>query len=59
MANAIAVEKVGKVWRATYNGVTICSCYTKRATKANAEYLMNHLQPEVWRALVKQNEAAR
>lgn len=34
------IEKVGKVWRATVNGLTICSCNTRSATKANAEFLL-------------------
>jgi hypothetical protein len=56
MANNLTIGRVGKVWRAQYNGVTICSCYTKSATKANADYLMNHMQREVWQALVKASE---
>ncbi len=55
----LAIEKIGKVWRATFDGVTICACSTKRATEANAEYLMNNMHPQTWRALVtKQSEAA-
>lgn len=52
----LKIEKIGKVWRALYTGpngaVTLCSCATKRATEQNAEYLMSHMHPEVWKALV-------
>jgi hypothetical protein len=48
----LKIEKLGKVWRATYDGVTICSCSTKHATECNAEYLMRHMPAATWRALV-------
>jgi hypothetical protein len=48
----LKVEKVGKVWRATYDGKTICSCRTKRATEQNAEFIMRTMPRETWRALV-------
>ena len=56
MAKGLTIEKVGKVWRAQFHGVTICSCLTKKATVANAEYLMAHMQSDVWAALVSQQQ---
>jgi len=52
------IEKIGKVWRAQVNNLTICSCNTRKATKENAEFLLRsnfaasltmkqtHYQPE-------------
>ena len=51
----LKIEKIGKVWRATYDGVTICATNTKSSCVANAEYLMQHMQPATWRALVGQH----
>ena len=47
-SGGVVIEKVGKFWRAQFNGVTICSCYTKASTKANADYLMNPCSATVW-----------
>jgi hypothetical protein len=47
----MTIEKIGKVWVAKVNGVTICSCSTKAATEANARYLERNMTNEVWRAL--------
>lgn len=55
----MTIEKVGKTWRAQYDGLTICSCSTRRATEQNAEYLMTHMQAETWRALVRRQEVAQ
>ncbi len=48
----LKVEKIGKTWRATYDGVTICATMSRSSCEANAEYLMQRMQPAVWRALV-------
>ena len=48
----LKVERVGRVWRAQYDGVTICSCATKSATQVNAEFLMQRMPAPVWRALI-------
>jgi uncharacterized protein YlaN (UPF0358 family) len=34
------IEKIGKVWRAQVNNLTICSCSTRKATRENAEFLL-------------------
>jgi len=54
----LKVEKIGQVWRATYDGVTICSCNTKRATVQNAEFIMRTSSPAMWKALVNGPKAA-
>ena len=51
--NLAIEQRSKKVWVARYNGVTICACSTKRATEANAEFLMQNLERETWQALVK------
>ena len=48
----LKVEQVGRVWRAQYDGVTICSCATKSATERNAEFLMQSAPIKLWQALV-------
>ena len=50
----LKVEKVGKVWRAQYKGVTICSTMTKQSCIDNAEFLMRTMTPRLWQALVTQ-----